>query len=324
MTTTELVPVAGPLDLAPDAELADGTPLSPSERDELNAREEDMERDRDTIANAHARFAVNLLNIHDRRLYRETHGTFEAYCRERWGFISRAYPYRLIEHARTFQAMSSIEDAEHVVFPTAVGQTKPLDRLPIEQRPEVWNQAVAENAGNVPNGKQVAAVVERIAPRPAKPKPNGDPSATVAAMRKAGVIGQRTEVQIHDPSRGVEPEASEEPATEPELVTDEEWARSLPTYAKIGEHLRTRFVADVCHYRRTEDARREFIRVHTKSKNIATKDAGGVTPRYAGKIAFALATNDPTRWQPCDACEGQGMIPIIGQCAGCKGHGYHV
>jgi hypothetical protein len=30
-----------------------------------------------------------LLEVRDRRLYRETHATFEDYCRERWRFSDR-------------------------------------------------------------------------------------------------------------------------------------------------------------------------------------------------------------------------------------------
>ena len=40
-----------------------------------------------------------LLEIRDRRLYRESHKTFEDYCRERWG-MSRIYAHRSIEAAK--------------------------------------------------------------------------------------------------------------------------------------------------------------------------------------------------------------------------------
>jgi len=40
-----------------------------------------------------------LAEIRDRQMYRETHATFEAYCRERWGW-SRSYAYRHIEAAQ--------------------------------------------------------------------------------------------------------------------------------------------------------------------------------------------------------------------------------
>jgi hypothetical protein len=39
-----------------------------------------------------------LQEIRDARLYREDYGTFETYCKERWGF-SRSYGYRLIRAA---------------------------------------------------------------------------------------------------------------------------------------------------------------------------------------------------------------------------------
>jgi hypothetical protein len=35
--------------------------------------------------------ALALLRIRDERLYRQTHATFEDYCREKWGMTSRQY-----------------------------------------------------------------------------------------------------------------------------------------------------------------------------------------------------------------------------------------
>jgi len=45
-----------------------------------------------------------LKQIRDRHLYRETHATFEAYCRERWGW-SRSYAHRNIEAAEAVQTL---------------------------------------------------------------------------------------------------------------------------------------------------------------------------------------------------------------------------
>lgn len=73
-----------------------------------------------------------LLEIRDRRLYRETHTTFEAYCRERWGW-SRHHANRHIDAALVTDAL----------VPTG---TKPeneaqaramLDRLDPEEREQV-------------------------------------------------------------------------------------------------------------------------------------------------------------------------------------------
>lgn len=52
-----------------------------------------------------------LAEIRDTRLYRATHGTFESYCRDRFGF-SRAHGYRLIR-AATLAEMSPVGDIQN-------------------------------------------------------------------------------------------------------------------------------------------------------------------------------------------------------------------
>ena len=48
-----------------------------------------------------------LLRIRDHRLYWKSHATFEAYCRERWGFVRR-HANRLIEAAQVTKALGPI------------------------------------------------------------------------------------------------------------------------------------------------------------------------------------------------------------------------
>jgi hypothetical protein len=47
---------------------------------------------------AFVKVGLALLEIRDARLYRETHGTFEEYCRERWGW-TRVHANRQIQAA---------------------------------------------------------------------------------------------------------------------------------------------------------------------------------------------------------------------------------
>lgn len=56
-----------------------------------------------------------LMEIRDSRLYRETHGTFEAYCRERWGW-DRTYAHRTIQAAEVSRMlpMGNILPSERV------------------------------------------------------------------------------------------------------------------------------------------------------------------------------------------------------------------
>jgi hypothetical protein len=79
----------------PAAELEPAPELSAPERQRLAELEAVVERGLDTFAEV----GRALLEIRDERLYRETHGTFEAYLRQRWG-MSRRRGYQLIDAAR--------------------------------------------------------------------------------------------------------------------------------------------------------------------------------------------------------------------------------
>lgn len=73
-----------------------------------------------------------LLEIRDRRLYRETHDTFEAYCRERWAW-GRAHVYRQMDAARVAGALSPTGD-----IPESEREARAmLDRLEPEEREQV-------------------------------------------------------------------------------------------------------------------------------------------------------------------------------------------
>ena len=75
-----------------------------------------------------------LLAIRDGRLYREQHGTFEDYCRERWG-MSRIHAHRMIDAARVCDVLPIGNK------PTSESQARPLARLPAEKQPEAWEAA---------------------------------------------------------------------------------------------------------------------------------------------------------------------------------------
>lgn len=68
--------------------------------------------------------------IRDGRLYRKSYGTFEDYCRERWGW-SKRHCDRLIGAAEISRDLGPIG-------PTTESQARPLTKLPPEQRSEAW------------------------------------------------------------------------------------------------------------------------------------------------------------------------------------------
>lgn len=77
-----------------------------------------------------------LVEIRRERLYRESHGTFEDYCRERWGF-SRVRAHQLIEGAETTQALTIVNSP----LPANEGQARELTGLEPEQAAEVMQTA---------------------------------------------------------------------------------------------------------------------------------------------------------------------------------------
>lgn len=94
-----------------------------------------------------------LMEIRDSRLYRETHGTFEDYCRGRWGF-TRMRASQLITAAETMGNLDVNPGLQ-------IGEKhmRPLTQLePAEQR-AAW-QRVLDTA---PNGKITAAHVTAAA-----------------------------------------------------------------------------------------------------------------------------------------------------------------
>lgn len=95
-----------------------------------------------------------LLEIRDSRLYRQQFATFEAYCRERWGF-ERRQAYRLIDAAA---AVSHVSNWTQTV-PQTESQARPLTRLEPEVQREVWQDVVE----TTPTEQITARVVEEKA-----------------------------------------------------------------------------------------------------------------------------------------------------------------
>lgn len=97
-----------------------------------------------------------LLEIRDNRLYRDTYGTFEEYCEERWS-ISRFYAHRLIDAAQVAENLLPIGNK-----PTHESQVRPLSKLEPEAQRNVWAQAVQESNGHTPTASTVQKITNRF------------------------------------------------------------------------------------------------------------------------------------------------------------------
>lgn len=100
-----------------------------------------------------------LLEIRDERHYRETHDTFEFYCRERWNF-SRPQAYRLIEAATVTAELSPMGDIPSPASERVARELAPLRAEPETLR-EAWTETV-ERHGPSPTAAQVREVVQPL------------------------------------------------------------------------------------------------------------------------------------------------------------------
>lgn len=91
--------------------------------------------------------------IREQKLYRATHKTFEAYCRDRWR-IGKSTAYRYIDAAHVMENLSPIGEK----IPRKENQVRPLTQLPPALQLEIWQEAVEL----APNGIPSAAVVQRL------------------------------------------------------------------------------------------------------------------------------------------------------------------
>ena len=125
------------------------TLLTSLEQRELDTHEAVIERGLRTFTDV-----VNaLLAIRDKRLYRVRYGTFEDYCRKRWGMVRRQ-ANRLIAAAETVNILGPMGPK----IPGNERQVRPLTCLEPDQQREAWQRAVE----TAPDGRVTGAHVQRV------------------------------------------------------------------------------------------------------------------------------------------------------------------
>jgi len=107
-----------------------------------------------------------LMEIRDSRLYRIEHGTFEAYCLEKWD-LKQSRAYQLMDAAKVSENLKSSTIVE---LPQTESQARPLTKLPAEQQPIAWARAVENAGGEQPTAKQVKVAVLEVLPPLVEPE----------------------------------------------------------------------------------------------------------------------------------------------------------
>jgi len=129
-----------------------------------------------------------LEEIREKKLYRETHKTFETYCRDRWG-IARQTAYRFIDAALVIENLSPMGDK----IPTKERQVRPLTQLPPALQLEIWQQAVEL----APNGIPTAAAVQRLVDeKVSSPKTKRSSAGNLLEVEQLRQENQRLREQI--------------------------------------------------------------------------------------------------------------------------------
>lgn len=102
-----------------------------------------------------------LAEIRDRKLYRKTHSTFEAYCRERWD-IGRNWANKQIAAVGVVASLGSFLPK----LPESEKVARPLAPLPVKERRKAWKRAVKAAAGKPVTAEIVKEVVREVTGAP--------------------------------------------------------------------------------------------------------------------------------------------------------------
>lgn len=123
--------------------------LSHDERDELEACIDVINRG----LTVWYEVAEALHKIRDQRLYRETHTSFEAFCRDKWG-MSKTHANRLIAGSKVVDNLTPIgvngDDSADFPLPQTESQARALAAIPRPLQPIVWRLSVMSAEGEQP------------------------------------------------------------------------------------------------------------------------------------------------------------------------------
>ncbi len=170
---------------------------------ELEAR---IEHGLDTFVDV----GLALLEIRDRRLYRESHATFEDYCRERWAFTRRR-ANQLIGAAGVIGVLGT----------TVPNEAQAREFSPLREDPEAMRATWADvTASPEPvTARRIRAAVRRVAG--ANPEPTPDPVAPAQQTEEPTETDDVAEFLVGVVDEPVyEPEPDAEPAV-PHAATPE-------------------------------------------------------------------------------------------------------
>lgn len=263
-------------------------PLTPAETQELAQIEAEI---RPHINTFHL-VGTRLMEIRDKKLYREQYSSFEAYLDERWD-LSKSQAYRIIRATKAAAALPPGSPQPESVRGALGICNPPRSRSEPDEDEESEEEAVADL----------------------------DADPIVARAKTNGHIPADAVVEV------IEPEASDEPEPDPEPAeqTDEEWLDTLPVRSRIIEDARPMFDAEALAYRAMTKARESYQAVSCRVTASLKRDVNKAIGPWASKHALHFKIQHPEHWKVCSDCKGRQVHPFLKTiCPSCSGFCYHV
>lgn len=140
-------------------------PLSTSEKEMFERMESTIQSHLESFSKA----GDALVAIRDGRLYRETHGTFEDYCRERWE-MSKTQANRLIAAAQVIHNIEKVKESKDIAEHLSESAVRPLTGLTPAQQQKVMRKVVEQAPPEVAGRSRVTARLVQTIARATVPK----------------------------------------------------------------------------------------------------------------------------------------------------------
>jgi hypothetical protein len=273
--------------------------------------------------------AEALKKIHDEKLYRGTHSSFNQYVKDRFG-IQKAHAYRMIYAGRTIEDLSG-----HPVAPESEFQIRPLANLDPGLKVEIWDQAVAEAGGEQPKPADIKKKVEEIK--------NKKPTALSPSHVDAAIAGD------DDERAAISAEGSMSDPVVTDVVGEEENEEldmhavlaSIPVREKLSRRCREGFDIDVLAYLKFNETSSSSIRKifleSDKSRPTGVKQGVFVGRLYSihrfphPRPGINSAGRQESGWLACLDCLDRleqvstgYMRGTTNDCLSCRGRGYTI
>jgi hypothetical protein len=140
-------------------------PLSASEKEIFERMEGVVQSHLESFSKA----GDALVAIRDGRLYRETHGTFEDYCRERWE-MSKTQANRLISAAAVIHNIEKVKESKDIAEHLSESAVRPLTGLTPAQQQKVIRKVVEQAPPEMAGRSRVTARLVQTIARATVPK----------------------------------------------------------------------------------------------------------------------------------------------------------